>query len=129
MKLLLDTCTFLWIYADAKELSSTARELFLSPKNLVYLSSVSSWEILIKNKLGKLPLPENPIDFIRNGRLFHRIETIPLTEAATWRLNEIPDFHKDPFDRILICQTIEHKMTLLTPDPLIHQYPIKVVWQ
>jgi len=49
MKLLLDTCTFLWIYADAKELSSTARELFLSPKNLVCLSSVSSWEILIKN--------------------------------------------------------------------------------
>ena len=128
MKLLLDTCTFLWICADAKELSNTVRKLFTSTTNAVYLSSVSSWEILVKNKIGKLPLPENPIDFIQDGRLLHQIETLPLTESATFQLNELPDLHKDPFDRILICQTIEHNMTLLTPDPLINQYPINVMW-
>jgi PIN domain nuclease of toxin-antitoxin system len=128
MNLLLDTCTFLWLNADAKELSRTARELFSSPNNIVYFSAVSSWEIMVKHQLGKLPLPDNPTEFVRKGRILHNIETLPLTETATWRLKELSNFHRDPFDRMLICQALEHDMTLLTPDPLIHQYPVKIAW-
>ena len=128
MNLLLDTSTFLWLNADAKELSKTARELFASPNNIVYLSAVSSWEIMVKHQLGKLPLPDNPRNFVHNGRILHNIETLPLTEAATWRLKELSNLHRDPFDRILICQALEHDMTLLTSDPLIHQYSVKIAW-
>ena len=64
MKILLDTCTFLWLASDAKELSNQARALFKNIDNPVYLSSVSVWEIVVKNKLGKLPLPDAPEHFI-----------------------------------------------------------------
>lgn len=57
MKILLDTCAFLWLAADAPELSETAKSLFQDTGNAVYLSSVSAWEIIVKNRLGKLPLP------------------------------------------------------------------------
>jgi len=128
MILLLDTCTFLWLNADAPELSTTARKLFSSPDNTVYLSAVSSWEIMIKHQLGKLPLPDTPVEFVRNGRILHHIEALPLTEAATWRLNELPNLHRDPFDRILVCQALEHNMVVLTPDQLIRQYSIETAW-
>jgi PIN domain nuclease of toxin-antitoxin system len=128
MKLLLDTCTFLWINSDNEALSKKVRKLFLSQDNIVYLSAVSSWEIMVKHKLGKLPLPNNPTEFVRKGRELHHIEALPLTEAATWHLTNLPDFHRDPFDRMLICQTLEHNMTLLTPDPLILKYPVEIIW-
>lgn len=128
MILLLDTCTFLWLNADTPELSTTARKLFSSPDNIVYLSAVSSWEIMVKHQLGKLPLPDTPVEFVRNGRILHHIEALPLTEAATWRLNELPNLHRDPFDRILVCQALEHNMVVLTPDQLIRQYSIETAW-
>ena len=128
MKLLLDTCTFLWLNADAPEFSKAARELFISPDNIVYLSAVSSWEIMVKHRLGKLPLPDTPAEFVRSGRTLHHVETLCLTEAATWRLDKLSNLHRDPFDRILVCQALEHKMTLLTPDPLIQQYSVKTAW-
>lgn len=60
MKILLDTCTFLWVVSDARELSDRARELYVDPENEIYLSSVSSWEMAVKYTLGRLPLPEPP---------------------------------------------------------------------
>ncbi|MCP4695585.1 MAG: type II toxin-antitoxin system VapC family toxin [Gammaproteobacteria bacterium] len=128
MKLLLDTCTFLWINTNASELSKTARKLFASPNNMAYLSAVSSWEIMIKHRLGKLPLPDTPAKFVRDGRILHHIEALPLTEAATWHLDKLSNLHRDPFDRILVCQALEHGMTLLTPDPLIRQYSVETIW-
>ncbi len=68
MKILLDTCTFVWIITDADELSTNARQLFVDPENEVYLSVVSIWEILVKFSLGRLPLPEPPERFIPTKR-------------------------------------------------------------
>ncbi len=68
MKILLDTCTFVWIITDADELSTTARQLFVDPENEVYLSVVSIWDILAKFSLGRLPLPEPPERFIPTKR-------------------------------------------------------------
>ena len=78
MKILLDTCAFLWITSDAKELSEQAKILFQNTDNSVYLSSVSVWEIVVKNKLGKLPLPDSPEQFINEQSEKHFIENIPL---------------------------------------------------
>lgn len=128
MKLLLDTCTFLWILEDSSSLSKEARQLFLSNENEVFLSSVSAWEISVKHQLGKLPLPEPPYRFIPAQRERHGITPLELSEDAALHLSRIPDFHKDPFDRMLVCQALVHGMSILTPDEWISQYPAPVIW-
>jgi PIN domain nuclease of toxin-antitoxin system len=128
MKVLLDTCAFLWITTDDEQLSETARQIFKNPKNEMFLSSVSVWEIIVKNGIGKLQLPSPAEEFIASQRIKHEIETLPLTEKAVFHLTKLPIHHKDPFDRMLICQAIEHDMTILTCDGLIVQYPVKTVW-
>ena len=127
MKVLLDTCAFLWITTDDPQLSETARQIFKNPNNEIFLSSVSAWEI-IKNSIGKLPLPSLAEEFISSQRLKHEIDTLPLTEKAVFHLNKLPNHHKDPFDRMLICQAIEHDLTILTSDSLIVQYPVNTAW-
>ena len=128
MEILLDTCTFLWLASDAKELSNQAKVLFQNTDNAVYLSSVSVWEIVVKNKLGKLPLPDVPKQFINKQCEKYFIENISLDNKSIFHLTELPSYHRDPFDRMLICQAIEHDLTLLTSDELITQYPVKTAW-
>jgi len=128
VRILLDTCTFLWIIGDAPELSNRARELFIDPANDVFLSAVSAWEISVKHGLGRLPLPEPPEKFIPFQRERHVIEALPLEEEATLYLNRLPSSHRDPFDRMLICQAIVHGMVILTPDELVTQYPVRSLW-
>lgn len=128
MNILLDTCTFLWLVSDSPELSLNARRLFEDPSNDVYLSVASAWEIVVKHNLGKLPLPEPSHDFIKNNRVRHRIETLPLDEAAVLQISRLPEYHKDPFDRIIICQAIAGSMTILSPDTHISRYSVRVEW-
>lgn len=128
MKLLLDTCAFLWIITGSNKLSNKAKEAFQDPDNEVYLSTISLWEILIKNKLGKLPLPDIPEQFLLEQTQLHRIMSLPLEEMAVMQLLRLPDYHQDPFDRMLICQAIATGLTILTPDILIKQYPILTFW-
>jgi PIN domain nuclease of toxin-antitoxin system len=128
MKILLDTCTFLWIVSDAPELTEAGKTVFSDPDNDVYLSSVSAWEILVKYLLGKLSISGSPECFIREQREQHDIDTLPLDEVSALHLPVLPKLHRDPFDRMLVCQAIEHNLTILTPDPMITQYPIKVIW-
>jgi len=128
VKCLLDTCTFLWIIAGAKELSPTAKEVFADPANEVLLSVVSVWELSVKHSLGKLPMPSGFERFVVEQRKRHGIAALPLDERAVLHLHKLPVLHRDPFDRMLICQAIEHDCMMLTPDPLIAQYPVRVQW-
>ncbi|NOY69841.1 MAG: type II toxin-antitoxin system VapC family toxin [Deltaproteobacteria bacterium] len=126
--LLLDTCTFLWLIKGDDALPSKVITAFVDPNNEVYLSAVSAWEINVKYKLGRLPLPLQPDRFIPKERKRHFIFSLNLSEQDTLHLCKLPTPHKDPFDRMLVCQAIEHSMTILTPDPLITQYPIRCLW-
>lgn len=128
MKLLLDTCTFLWVIQGNPNLSNNAGTLFSDPENEVYLSTISMWEIVIKHQLGRLPLPTPIEQFIIEQRKLHRIESLALQEEAVMQLSRLPEHHKDPFDRILVCQAIAHGLTLLTPDEEIKRYPIVSMW-
>ena len=128
MKLLLDTCNFLLLITDDRALSKKARELFTDPVNEAYLSSISVWEIMVKFGLDKLPLPQAPEQFLPEQRERHRIAALPLEEQTIFYLPRLPAHHRDPFDRMLICQAIHHELTLLTPDPLITQYAVKTAW-
>lgn len=128
MKLLLDTCTFLWIISDDSALSEEARSVFSDPANEVYLSAVSVWEIAVKHALKRLPLPEAPDRFIPAQRTRHAIQPLPLEEEAVLQLSRLPEHHRDPFDRMLVCQAIAHGLVVLTPDEAIRQYPVRTVW-
>jgi len=128
VRILLDTCTFLWLITDAPDLSNPAREVFVEEENEGYLSAVSTWEIAIKHTLGRLPLPASPERYIPDQRAKHDIAFLPLQEEATLSLKRLSRIHKDPFDRMLICQALVHDLVILTPDPLISQYPIKTIW-
>lgn len=128
MKLLLDACSFLWITTAQAELSSTARTAFENESNETYLSVVSAWEIAIKNGLKSLSLPEPVQVFIRRARMLHKIESLDLDEEAILQLPRLPPLHRDPFDRMLVCQAIAEGMAILTPDELIRQYPVRTIW-
>jgi len=82
----------------------------------------------MKYGLGRLPLPEPPDQLIPSQRELHGIEILPLDEEATFFLSKLPEYHKDPFDRMLVCQAIVRGLTILTPDKLIQQYPARTIW-
>ena len=128
MKLLLDICTFLWVVTDDEALSAESRKLLSNPTKDVFLSTVSGWEIMLKYSLGKLPLPRAPEQFLPTQRSLHSFGALPLGEVAIFHLQKLPALHKDPFDRMLICQANQHELTFLTPDPLITQYAIRTAW-
>ena len=128
MRILLDTCTFLWISVDSPKLSKTARSAYLDVANEVFLSVASAWEITVKNGIGRLPLPMPADRFVADVRRRHQIETLPIDEESVLSIGRLEKLHRDPFDRLLVSQAIVHGMVLLTPDPLIAQYPARQLW-
>jgi PIN domain nuclease of toxin-antitoxin system len=128
MNLLLDTVSFLWWVTDDPSLSNGAAGLIRDPSRRVFLSAVSVWEIVVKNALGKLLLPEDPSTLIPRLREESGFQGLPLTEGAVLQLSRLPELHRDPFDRMLICQAIEHGLTIVTPDPDVRQYPVRAEW-
>ena len=128
MRLLLDTCTFLWWMVEPSRLSQRVRLLLLDPANDFFLSAVSSWEISLKYAAGHLPLPLPPAEYVPSRRRVCGITALPLTEQEALHVPRLPKLHSDPFDRMLICQAIVHGLPILTPDPQIVQYPIRAVW-
>jgi PIN domain nuclease of toxin-antitoxin system len=123
-----DTCTFLWMADDAPELSTQARTLVTNPDNEVYLSAASEWEIAIKHMLGKLSLPEPPRQFVPTQRTLLALTALSIKEATVLALDRLPALHRDPFDRILVCQALTHGLVIVSPDPQIQQYPISTLW-
>jgi len=123
MKILLDTCEFLWLVSGDNRLSSMVSSAVRDPQNEVFLSVVSFWEISVKHSIGKLPLPLPPAQFIPAQREKHLIAPLNLDEAAVGQLSLLPGLRRDPFDRMLICQAKAHGLTLASSDSLIRQYP------
>ncbi len=128
MKVLLDTCTLLWLVLDDEHLPENARELFRAPDNEVHLSAASAIEIATKTRLGRLVLPKPAWDFVGEARTQHRIAALPIDEESALHVARLPDHHRDPFDRLLVAQAIVHGLVLLTPDALVRQYPARTMW-
>lgn len=129
MKILLDTCTFLWSIAEPKKLSKTAKAQLEDPDNEIYFSAISAWEISIQQSLGRLKLPEGNDNYITEQRIRHDFLSLPLEEQPSSYLRRLPQHHRDPFDRMLICQALYHALTILTPDQEIAKYPVKILWK
>lgn len=128
MKVLLDTCTFLWLVVESPQMSRRAIEIIQAPHNEVYLSAASAWEIALKYARGRLPLPLPPERLVPAQREAHGIAPLTVDEESTLHLSRLPRLHGDPFDRLLVSQAIVHGLTILTPDPLVSQYPARTLW-
>ena len=125
MNILLDTHIFLWFIADDKRLSNPIKELIKNDENRVYLSAVSIWEATIKNQLGKIDFPKEASLYLSEKRKIHFIESLSVTEKAIGYLHLLPNHHKDPFDRLLICQAIENNFIFITNDGFILDYEVE----
>jgi PIN domain nuclease of toxin-antitoxin system len=128
VKVLLDTCTFLWIAGGGPAIPPRAAAVFQSPDNEVFLSAVSAWEIAIKHAAGRLPLPAAPQEIIAHERDRLSLSSLAIDEESALHTGRLPPLHRDPFDRLLVAQAIVHGMTILTPDPLVAQYPARTFW-
>lgn len=128
MKLLLDTVVFLISARAPEDLSERARNLLLDTDNELYLSVASVWEITIKYSIGKLRLTHAPDQFIPDHRSRLGAELLQLDEESVFHLMRLPLLHRDPFDRILVSQSIVHGMVLLTSDAQISRYPARTAW-
>lgn len=128
MNILIDTVTFLWLTKNPELLSKKAFALCKDQENILFLSSISAAEMSIKHQLGKFLLPNAPSIFIPEQRNIHGIQALPLEEGATLLLASLPQHHKDPFDRLLICQALAQDLTILSPYRHIRSYKVKTVW-
>jgi PIN domain nuclease of toxin-antitoxin system len=125
MRLLLDTHLLLWAAGSPERLSPVARELLDDPQNVLVFSSASLWEVAIKHGLGRRDFRVDA-RLLRRGLLDNGYDELPITGEHAVALDSLPPIHRDPFDRILIVQSMVEGITLLTSDPLIAQYPAPI---
>jgi len=116
MKLLLDTCTFLWMALEPGKISEEAKAVLDDEKNVRRLSQASVLEIVLKYRAGKLPLPVEPEKWIPSRRDFFQIEDMPLDEGVIYRSGKLPEGHDDPFDRLIAAHAIQSGSTVISPD-------------
>lgn len=126
MKLLLDTCTFIWLLSGERKLPEHAREAI--ERGDVYLSAASAWEIAIKYAKGSLLLPTPPDRIVPAARNRYGLTPLGIDEESALHVAKLPRLHADPFDRMLVSQAIVHGLTIVTPDPLVTQYPARTMW-
>jgi PIN domain nuclease of toxin-antitoxin system len=127
MRILVDTHIFLWAITEDSRLKSARRALFLDAANDLLLSVASIWEMLIKIRLGKLTLPAPAVAFIIEQMDENRIRLLPILVSHLAELESLPPLHKDPFDRMLVAQARAEGMPLLSADPVLRKYDIRVL--
>lgn len=122
MKLLLDTHILLWAAGQPNKLSGAARKLLDDQRNELIFSAASLWEIAIKRSLGRDDFSVEP-RLLRRRLLDNGYVELAVTSEHAVATDILPPIHKDPFDRILVAQSLTEGITLLTTDPLVAQYP------
>ncbi|MFH1350204.1 MAG: type II toxin-antitoxin system VapC family toxin [Pseudomonadota bacterium] len=123
MKLFLDTHVLLWWLDDSPSLSERARNSIENTDNLVVLSAAVIWEIRIKQALGKLKIPLNFYDIVKQ----QGFEMLSITSDHAYAVGDLPTHHRDPFDRMLIAQAKLEGFTLVTHDAIFKKYQIPVL--
>lgn len=123
MRILIDTHIFLWLINDNPRLSNRKRQIIHDLDNEIFLSVVSMWECVIKYQVGKLNFSISPAVYIPQERKKHLIKTLPVNEDSITQLLQLPLLHKDPFDRLIMAQSLQHDLIVMTEDKLILAYP------
>lgn len=128
MSLLLDTHAFIWWITNSPRLSAVARAAVLSAEGTVFVSAATGWEIAIKAALGKIDLLDNPAVLIPEQIDLHGFSVLPIDMRHALHVGLLPPHHRDPFDRILVAQSLVEGLPIVTADPLIALYGVPTVW-
>ncbi|MBO1051921.1 MAG: type II toxin-antitoxin system VapC family toxin [Dolichospermum sp. DET73] len=128
MRILIDTHVFIWWTSDSQKLSLTVYNLLTSPKTQVILSVVSIWEMQIKLSLGKLELKTALPELVEDEVKQNRIELLPLDLSHIYALSNLPNYHRDPFDRLLIAQAKSEELVIISIDEKFDGYDIERLW-
>jgi len=126
MKVILDTNTFLWGLSAPEKLSLAARNTVASSER--FLSVASIWEVLIKVRTGKLPLPVPAGNYLTAKMSANGVSVLSIKLEHVLEIEKLQLHHRDPFDRILIAQSLEEGWPIITADPMFRKYPIRVIW-
>ena len=126
-RLLLDTHAFLWWTSSPERLSAVARDAIASASNEVLVSHVSAWEMAIKAGLAKLRLPAPVARFFPDQLARNGFAALPLELRDLTAVEALPQHHRDPFDRLLVAQALRGRLTLVTADPVIERYGVRVL--
>ena len=128
MKYLLDTSVLIHSIIAQTKLSAEALALLADPASDLYLSPVSSWEMVVKVGTGKLALPERPSQVVARATRLMSLESLDVTHAHALAVDELPRHHRDPFDRMLIAQACQEQMVLLTVDRIFAKYQVEQIF-
>jgi PIN domain nuclease of toxin-antitoxin system len=128
VRALLDTHALLWWLVDDPRLGDGARGLLEDAGSGLYFSAASSWELAIKVGLGRLKLPDPPRKLIPRVLREQAIRPLDVTHAHALAVAELPPHHRDPFDRMLVAQARLEKLAVVTGDPEIARYGVRIVW-
>lgn len=128
MKLLIDTHVLLWLAGDSENLSQKAASLILDEKNSLFLSFASIWEIQIKSQLGKLDITKPLPDLIQEQCQSNEIKLLEVKLKHIYGLKDLPNHHRDPFDRLLISQSKIEQMPILSIDRAFDTYEVQRIW-
>ena len=128
MQLLLDAHSFIWWSINSEKLSLTVQDLLFDRNNRLFLSVASVWEMQIKLQLGKLQLNPSLQELIKNQITINNLEILSIDLAHIWTLATLIHYHKDPFDRLLISQSITEIMPILSIDEIFDLYPVQRIW-
>ena len=128
MKYLLDTVVWLWSLYDVDRLNARALDVLGNGREEMYLSAASAWEFTIKMRLNKMRFPEPPAVTVPQFMARQGIRPLAITQAHATKTYELPLWHSDPFDRLLIAQASLEEMTILTADREFRQYEVGVLW-
>lgn len=123
MQYLLDTHVLLWWLTEPKQLSKKVYDIIADKENSISVSSVSFWELAIKSTLGRVTIPHNLISVLTHNN----IELLPMVAEEALSIVDLPDLHKDPFDRMLIAQAKYNGLIFITRDEAIQNYPITII--
>ena len=124
---LLDTHVWLWLQTTPERLGDEVGELVAARTNTLLLSAASGWEIAIKYRLGKLPLPEPPGVYVPDRMQLSGVTPLPVEHAHALRVAELPDHHSDPFDRLLVAQAQELAIPIVTADAQLSAYSVDLI--
>ena len=128
MRLLLDTCTFLWLALEPENVSIKVRAAFEDRTNEVFFSVASAWEIAIKYQLGRIGLPDSPDLYIPNRAAVFELAMMEIRTPHALFAGGLPLHHKDPFDRMLVAQAKIEGLTVMTPDVAFAPYGVPLLW-
>jgi len=124
LRLLLDTHILLWSLVDGRRLLRREIAALADPKNRLFVSVVSLWEIAIKSRDGRLEAPD---DLVQRVEAIPTLALLPVRAEHAWRVRSLPVLHRDPFDHLLIAQALCEKMTLLTRDTMMQRYEVSIL--